>query len=135
MDSLTTVGGLQIANNSELVTINGFEKLKTVTGALDVTGNYSDAEFPALTRVDGAFHMVSSSNFSCTHFNSIRSQDFLGTYTCTPTSSNVQSGTGSSGGSSTSSGAGSTTSKKSDAGQYNVPTTFGLVGGLLAMLL
>jgi hypothetical protein len=135
MNALTTVGGLQIANNSELITINQFQNLKTVTGALDVTGNYSDAEFPALTRVDGAFHMVSSSNFSCAHFESIRSQDFLGTFTCTPTSPNVQSGTGS-GSSGTSTGSSSSsTSTKGAAVQLNAPVTFGLVGGFLAMLL
>lgn len=42
MNALTTVGGLEIANNSELITINQFQKLKTVTGALDVTGNYTE---------------------------------------------------------------------------------------------
>lgn len=137
MDSLTTVGSLEIANNSALITINGFENLKTVSGSLDVTGNYSDAEFPALNRVSGAFHMVSSSNFSCAPFNALDAtkNNFLGTYTCTPTSNNVQSGTGSGGGSSTSSGSSSTTTKKSTAGQLDVPTTFGLVGGFLAMLL
>lgn len=137
MNALTSVGGLLIANNTELTTITGFENLKTVAGALDVTGNYTDAEFPALDRVAGAFHMVSSGNFSCTHFDSIESSDFLGTYNCTPTSSNVQSGTGSDSGSGTSTGSSSssTSTKKSAAGQLNAPTAMGLVGGFLAMLL
>jgi len=131
LNALTTVGGLEIANNTDLIDITGFTSLKTVTGALDVTGNYTDAPFAALTRVDGAFHMVSSGNFSCAHFETIQSQDFLGTYTCTPTSNNVQSGTGTG----SSSGSSSSGTKKGAAGQLDIPTSFGLVGGLLAMLL
>jgi hypothetical protein len=43
MPLLTTVGGgFQIANNSALMIINGFEELKTVAGALDFTGNFTE---------------------------------------------------------------------------------------------
>jgi hypothetical protein len=41
MPVLTTVGGgLTIANNSNLMIIDGFESLKS-TGAIDISGNFS----------------------------------------------------------------------------------------------
>lgn len=43
MPQLTTVGGgYQIANNSHLLIIDGFTNLKTVAGALDFTGNFTE---------------------------------------------------------------------------------------------
>jgi len=138
MDALTSVGGLEIANNTDLIKIDDFSSLKTVDGLLDVTGNYSDAEFPALASVAGAFHMVSSSNFSCATFNANEAKGtfYKGTYTCTPTSTNVQSEGGGSSGSGTGTGSSpSSTSTKGAAGHLDVPTAFGLMGGFLAMLL
>jgi hypothetical protein len=41
MPALTSVGGgLQIANNTNLLAIDGFPSLKS-TGAIDITGNFS----------------------------------------------------------------------------------------------
>lgn len=38
----TSGGGFVIANNTDLMTIDGFPKLATVDGAFDVTGNFSE---------------------------------------------------------------------------------------------
>jgi len=142
MDSLTTVQGFQIANNSALLKVDGFQSLKKITGALDVTGNFTSIELPDLTMVSGAWNMQSSGNITsdCDTFSSKKSSGDLTVtagITCDSTSKNVQSGTGSDSGSGTSTGSSSsaTSTKKSAAGQLEVPTAMGLIGGFLAMLL
>jgi len=142
MDSLTTVQGFQIANNTALLKVDGFGALKKITGALDVTGNFTSVELPKLTMVSGAWNMQSSGNITsdCDNFNTEKKNGDLTVtagITCVATSHNVQSGTGSSSGSSTSTGSSSSASstKKGAAGQLEVPTAMGLIGGFLAMLL
>ena len=72
--------------------------------------------------------MQSSGNFSCDAFKTDKSNDVIrGTYTCTPTSSNVQTGTSSSG-SGTSSGTSAT-----HTGAASVSKANGLAMGAAAM--
>jgi len=113
MGALTTTGGgaLLIANNSALLDIDGFGKLANM-GALDVTGNFTDVAFPALSDVMGGFNMQSSGNFSCDTFQTDKNNGIIhGVYTCKPTEPDVQSGNSSSTGTSTSSSSTATASK------------------------
>jgi len=132
MNSLTKVGGLEIANNSALVKLDGFQGLKVVSGAIDVTGNYTDLELPSLTSVSGAVNLVSSGNFSCTPFDKDNKSVWNGAYNCKAASDNVQPASGS--GTSTGSSSSASSTKKSDAGHLNAPVAMGVIGGFLAML-
>ncbi|KAF2201993.1 GPI-anchored cell wall organization protein Ecm33 [Delitschia confertaspora ATCC 74209] len=51
---------LQVANNTLLKKIDAFPKLKTIGGAFDFNGNFSDVQTPALNDVKGAFNLQST---------------------------------------------------------------------------
>lgn len=63
-------GNLQIANNTNLTTIDGFPELTSIGGAFDISGNMSDVETPKLNSVKGAFNLQSTGNISdvCANF-------------------------------------------------------------------
>ncbi|KAF2184390.1 GPI-anchored cell wall organization protein Ecm33 [Zopfia rhizophila CBS 207.26] len=61
LPELTEVSqNLQIANNTKLHKIDGLPKLKTIGGALDFNGNFTEVSLPALNDVDGAFNLQST---------------------------------------------------------------------------
>lgn len=84
LPSLTSVNAsYQIANNTLLKQINGFQKLSVVGGALDFNGNFTDVELPALTQVRGAFNMQSSGTLNCSAFDQDNSNKVIkGNYVC-----------------------------------------------------
>jgi len=58
---LTKVGfNVEVANNTKLREIKAFPKLQKVSGALDMNGNMSKIELPALTEVAGTFNIQST---------------------------------------------------------------------------
>ncbi|XPT00931.1 cell wall protein Ecm33 [Ascochyta lentis] len=63
-------GNLQIANNTNLTTIDGFPELTSIGGAFDISGNMSTVETPKLNSVKGAFNLQSTGNISdvCANF-------------------------------------------------------------------
>ncbi|KAF9959030.1 hypothetical protein BGZ70_008993 [Mortierella alpina] len=62
---LTTIGGaLLIANNTALTTIDGFEKLKDISGVLNVRGAFTTVSLPAVSTVQGGMSVLSSTNLS-----------------------------------------------------------------------
>lgn len=73
--NLTTVGGgFIIANNTQLKVIDGFNKVQTVGGAIEVTGNFSTLDLSSLKSVrGGAKFDSSSSNFSCNALKKLQS--------------------------------------------------------------
>jgi len=132
---LTSVGGgLQVANNTKLGSIDGFPALKTVGGALDFNGNFTDVSLPALGDVKGAFNLQSSSDITnaCNHFQPLSGQNNVikGTYTCkgdaaTPGGvGSVQGGTNSGGSNSTS---------KSGANTVYISGATGILGVVAAI--
>jgi len=133
-------GGLLIANNTDLLTIDGFPSLAT-TGAISMSGNFTTAVLPALTDVKGTFNAQSSGNFSCTPFEAdYNNQVIKGTYTCNAKSNNVQaSGTGSGTATATGSAASATSTKGAAAiAKVNYPAMVGLsalVGGIVHLSL
>jgi len=73
VNSLTEVGGtFQIANNTKLDTVDGFEKLAVVGGAIDLSGTFSTVELPSLDDVRGGFNLQSTNNVSCTSFKELQ---------------------------------------------------------------
>ncbi|KAK4697168.1 hypothetical protein P7C71_g887, partial [Lecanoromycetidae sp. Uapishka_2] len=82
---LTSVNGsYQIANNTMLKMINGFQKLAVIGGALDFNGNFTDVELPALSQVKGAFNMQSSATLDCSAFQADKNskQVIKGNFVC-----------------------------------------------------
>ncbi|KAL6714959.1 3-prime end of ExtraCellular Mutant protein [Lecanora helva] len=158
--NLTTVGGLvfvdnteltnisipdltsvnqsyQIANNTMLKMINGFPKLRTVKGALDFEGNFTEVDLPALQEVDGAFTLSTSATFDCSAFDEDKKSKKVirGKYSC----KSKQAKPGSSG-SKASSSSGSSPTGQSAAGHVDVsyPVVLGttsFLAGLLALAL
>lgn len=134
LTSLT--GGLAISNNDKLMTIS-FPKLAKVQGAIDLTGDYTNVSLPALTEVKGGFNAESTGNFSCSAFDSLRSNSVIqGTYNCTQTSDPTTL-SGSSGSSSSSSSSSSSTSSGAAVANIAVPSmgVTALVGALLSLLM
>lgn len=64
---LTQIGGtFLIAHNSDLVTIDGFDKVQVVGGSIDWTGDFDNASLPSISDVLGGVNVQSSSTtFQC----------------------------------------------------------------------
>ncbi|KAF2625453.1 hypothetical protein BU25DRAFT_412502 [Macroventuria anomochaeta] len=76
---------LQIANNTNLSTIDGFPKLKSIGGAFDISGNMSDVETPELDSVVGAFNLQSTGNVTeaCAFYKPLKDKKLIqGKYFC-----------------------------------------------------
>ncbi|KAF2155661.1 hypothetical protein K461DRAFT_274677 [Myriangium duriaei CBS 260.36] len=109
---LTSLGGaLQLSANADLVNVTGFPELAKIAGAIDVNGNFSDLELPALKTVQGACNLQSTADIDpvCSHFNGLHPSVIQGKVTCagkesspgglgsTPSSSSTSSATGAAG--------------------------------------
>jgi len=55
---------LQVANNTLLKKVNAFPELKTIGGAFDFNGNFSEVTTPVLNDVKGAFNLQSTGDVS-----------------------------------------------------------------------
>lgn len=56
----TVNGALQIANNTKLETIDGFDSLTLIDGTLDFTGKFTEIKLPKLEEIKGEFNIQSS---------------------------------------------------------------------------
>ncbi|OCL14273.1 hypothetical protein AOQ84DRAFT_43577 [Glonium stellatum] len=127
-------GGFQISNNTLLKTIDGFPKLKTIVGALDFNGNFTDVELPSLGDVRGAFNIQSSGDISkaCSNFQSLKSSSVIkGSYEC----AGLQSKPGGAGTTPTGTATGAGATKTGAAGRLDVSAgaVMGMSGVLAAM--
>ncbi|CAK7265422.1 cell wall protein Ecm33 [Sporothrix epigloea] len=122
LPQLTSIGGgFLIANNTAQDQINGFGKLKSVGGAIDMRGNFTDIELPALNDVKGAFDIVSTGDISdsCATFKKLAPSsqggngDIQGSYTCQSHNAQANSNPTATGSSSGSSSTGSSSSSSS----------------------
>jgi hypothetical protein len=80
------VADLQVANNTKMHKIDGFPMLKTIGGAFDFSGNFSEIATPALNDVKGAFNLQSTGDVqkTCDEFyKPLKSKDKIqGKYEC-----------------------------------------------------
>ncbi|THZ79989.1 GPI-anchored cell wall organization protein Ecm33 [Aureobasidium pullulans] len=132
---LTKVGGgLSIQNNTDLMTVNGFPKLATITGAFDLYGDFANVTMPALKEVDGAFNIQSSSVLGgCDAFQKLKSGgEIRGKFYCNGTVAKP-SGVGSNP-SVTGSGSSSKSTASGAANAMYVPTAAAGVMGVVAAL-
>lgn len=114
----TVGGGLFIANNSKLDSIDGFQALETIDGDINFYGTFSSVSFKSLSDVKGASNVFTSSSNGtiCDLFSSAKNNQVIkGKNTCQTNSENTS---GSGNGTSTSSGSGS--SKSSGAAVHNI---------------
>ncbi|KAG0329011.1 hypothetical protein BGZ99_003641 [Dissophora globulifera] len=71
---LTSIGGaLLIANNTELTDVSGFNKLKDISGVLNMRGAFNNVSLPAVTAVQGGMSVLSSSkDFDCSTLGKVK---------------------------------------------------------------
>lgn len=106
MPELTQLnGGLFLANNTELMAIDGFPALKGIGGDINFYGTFDSVMLPSLVDVKGASNVYTSSSNSsiCDVFSGLKSKQVIkGKNTCDTSSSNTdgKGGSGSSSGSS-----------------------------------
>jgi len=82
-NNLELVGGaLKLANNTELKIVDSFDKLKTVQGAIDFAGVFTNVTLPSLKDVRGGFNLQSISTIDCSAFDKVKGSVIKGTYTC-----------------------------------------------------
>jgi hypothetical protein len=79
-------GNIQIANNSKLIEVDGFPKLKSIGGAFDMSGNFTSVQTPELNSVKGAFNLQSSGqlNDTCDFYKDLHKKKLIQSkdYTC-----------------------------------------------------
>ncbi|OJD09889.1 hypothetical protein AJ78_08875 [Emergomyces pasteurianus Ep9510] len=129
LPALETIrGAFQIANNTDLATIDGVPSLKTIYGALDFTGKISKVKLPKLDEVRGEFNLQTTEDLDC---NALKAEvRTVGHWTCLPKEKNPQTGTTPTGGQKP---------KPSSAGGPLSPSTgmvmLALIGGLISFAL
>ncbi|GME70459.1 unnamed protein product [Ambrosiozyma monospora] len=147
-DNLESIGGgFVVNNNSKLQSVDTFDDLKTVTGAVLLTGDLSNVSLPALKSVRGAFSLNSDGSADCSPFDELHdSGNIQGEYLCKAASAPSSSGksgssksTSAKGGdktSATESGSESKSSKGDGAAVYSIEYTsvFGAVAAVLFAL-
>ncbi|KAI4732115.1 GPI-anchored cell wall organization protein Ecm33 [Aureobasidium sp. EXF-10728] len=127
-------GGFSIQNNTDLMVIDGFPKLATITGAFDLYGDFTNVSAPALNEVDGAFNIQSSAELSgCDAFQKLKSgSQIRGKFFCNGTVAKP-SGVGSNP-SVTGSGSSSKSTNTGAANAMYIPTAAAGVMGVVAAL-
>lgn len=125
-------GGFSIQNNTDLMVIDGFPKLATITGAFDLYGDFTNVSAPALNEVDGAFNIQSSSELGgCDAFQKLKSgSQIRGKFFCNGTVAKP-SGVGSNP-SVTGSGGSSKSTNTGAANSMYIPTAAAGVMGVVA---
>jgi hypothetical protein len=135
MPKLIEVGaGFLIANNTNLLSIDGFPKLQTIVGALDFAGTFNNASLPALKDVRGGLNIqTSSTTFDCTPFENDKSNSIVkGVFTCAAkqTAPNINPN-----GASSAPASSATSSSGAAAANFDPTTPLTGLGALLAALL
>lgn len=138
MPELTSItGALFLSANPMLDTVNGFPLLKTIEGAIDMSGNFSSVSLPALSFVQGAVNIQSTADISqtCNNFQKLGTQVIKGKLTCTstPSPSASSSTTPGAGGSGSGSGSSSQTSTHKGAASPELYARSSAVTGVLGI--
>lgn len=136
--SLTAVGGgIQLANNTKLMSVDGFNSLKSIAGDINFYGTFNSVSFSSLTDVKGAANVYTSSQNTsiCSTFQTAKNNQVIkGKLTC-----QTNSALPSTNGSSTTSSSGSSKSSSAAASNLigydaNAPLT-GFAAVVAAMLM
>lgn len=90
-------GGLQLANNSKLEDINGFDALETIDGDINFYGSFDTISFASISDVKGAANIYTSSGNGtiCDLFNAAKkAQVIKGKVSCDANSELPETGNG-----------------------------------------
>lgn len=83
MPLLTTIyGTLQFVNDTSLDAIDGFPKLSSVHGSIDVSGKFDKCSFPSIKDIRGGFNLQTTAQFDCTNFDKLQGGIVKGSYVC-----------------------------------------------------
>ncbi|KAF8242234.1 hypothetical protein K440DRAFT_639368 [Wilcoxina mikolae CBS 423.85] len=129
---LTDVGGtFQLANNTKLAKVDGFNSLAKVGGAIDFSGVFTEVDLPKLDDVRGGFNLQSTEDVNCASFNSLKGNVVKGDdFVCAGKKETAESKTGGLG----TTGSGSSSNSKSSAGRVGVGMGAAALAGALALL-
>lgn len=77
-------GDLTVINNTEITAIDGFPKLETVLGGIDLGGNFESVELPSLKKVAGSVSVLSTTDIEdfCKFFDDAAGSIIEGEETC-----------------------------------------------------
>ncbi|RYP18963.1 hypothetical protein DL765_003641 [Monosporascus sp. GIB2] len=102
-------GGLTVANNTALESIDGFKKLERVGGAIAFRGSFTDVQLPELNDVVGGVEILSTRNIqeACQTLQDEKSSVIQGQYNCRGEEENANENTGDANGGTGSGGSGS----------------------------
>ncbi|RYP78381.1 hypothetical protein DL771_000566 [Monosporascus sp. 5C6A] len=95
-------GGLTIANNTGLESIDGFPRLERVGGAIAFRGSFTDVQLPAINDVVGAVEVLSTENIddACQRLQDETSSVIQGEFNCRGREADANENTGEADGSS-----------------------------------
>jgi len=140
LPGLATVGGgVDIANNTDLESIDGFPVLQSIGGAMLLLGDFNNFTFPKLDIVKGAVAISSSGNISqsCTNIQQLKTNgDIQGQFDCTGNNAGAATSTSNSTGSSGGDSGSSSGTNNTAAGLHINPALLGLaaIGGFAQAL-
>jgi hypothetical protein len=132
-NSLEEVGGtFQLANNTKLAEVNGFQKLTVVGGAVDMSGVFTSVDLPSLDDVRGGFNLQSTQDVSCTEFQNLKNSGVIkgDDFTCKGQQETAESKTSGLG---TGGGSGSGNGTKSDSTTFGVNMALAGMAGVVAL--
>lgn len=132
-NSLEEVGGtFQLANNTKLAVIDGFQKLAVVGGAVDLSGVFTNVTMDSLDDVRGGFNLQSTEDVSCSEFTDLKSSGVIkgDDFTCAGKKETAESKTSGLG----TAGNGGGDDKKSSAATFGVSVFVATLVGVAAMV-
>lgn len=132
-NSLEEVGGtFQLANNTKLAVIDGFEKLAVVGGAVDLSGVFTNVTLDSLDDVRGGFNLQSTEDISCSEFTDLKSSGVIkgDDFTCAGKKETAESKTSGLG----TAGNGGGDDDKSSATTFGVSVFVATFAGVAAMI-
>jgi len=102
-------GGLTVANNTQLESIDGFKKLERVGGAIAFRGSFTDVQLPEINDVVGGVEILSTEDIqeACQQLQDEKSTVIQGKYNCKGKEADANENTGDADGSTGSGGSGS----------------------------
>ncbi|KAK6524311.1 hypothetical protein TWF694_005963 [Orbilia ellipsospora] len=131
MPLLTQIyGTLQFVNDSQVREITGFPKLSVVHGSIDISGEFDEADFPAIKDVRGGFNLQTTAQFNCTDFDQLQGGVVKGSYVCSGAVTNP----GTEGTDPTTNGGSGDSGKKNSAGRFTANKSFAAIPALILLV-
>jgi len=125
----TIGGGLTVANNTGLLTIDSFPVLKSVDGSIQLIGDFTNASLPLINDVRGSLEVDTTADFDCGPINALNNNQVKGQTTCNAKDGSANNNAGSPSGTTSGGSSSSPSSKPKSAGVQSA--TVSKVGALV----